>query len=170
MALTIEQKSAYLVILNATMILRSLGKTFKSNKKKLKNFKIKLFSELENLIQKMENNSLKENDIIHAIESLSRKCNISFGQSQKALNVLLKFHYYIYKQYLAKRIKQILHCPLDSVILNELGKNISLTSIDKKEYQNLQQEIFMKTKPNPKLDFDKIWDTQHLKEEGLLKY
>ncbi|NQU19347.1 hypothetical protein HQ550_04245 [bacterium] len=168
--LTIEQKSVYLVILNATMILRSIGKRFKKNRQKLKDYKIKLFSETERLVAKMEKGRLKEKDIILAIRILSKKCNISFGQSQKAINVLLKFHYRMYEKYLNKNIKPILNCPLDSIILNELEIKKSLTSINEIDYQDIQNKIANKMAKTSlaRIDFDRVWDKRHLKEEGLL--
>jgi hypothetical protein len=166
MPLTNEQKSAYLVILNATMILRSIGKTFKRDKEKLKNFKVKIFTEIQELIDKMEQGQLKEEDIISSIERISNKFNISFGQSQKAINVLLKYHYYMFEKYLNEQVKPALHCPLDSVILNKLGIKQSLTKIDRKEYLNIQQKI--SEIKSPRINFDREWDIHHLKEEGIL--
>lgn len=164
--LKIEQKSIYLIILNATMILRSIGKTFKGSRKKLKNFKIRLFKEVERLINKMEAKRLQEKDIISSIGSMSNKFNISFGQAQKAINVLLKYHYYLYEKYLDKSIEKILHCPLDSVILERLGIYDSLTQIGRKQYMYIQK-VIGKKRPS-KISFDKKWDVQHLKEGGLL--
>jgi hypothetical protein len=48
MALTIYQKSVYLIIFNATMISRSIGKNIKAGKS-VKDFKIKVFEKLEML-------------------------------------------------------------------------------------------------------------------------
>jgi len=166
MSLTTEQKSVYLVILNATMILRSIGKTFKSNRRKLKAFKKKLFKEVGNLTSRMERNILKEKDIIASIERISKSSKISFGQSQKAINVLLKYHYYLYKRFLKNRVKAELHCPLDSVILDKLGIWESLTKIGKEEYLLIQQTILKKK--FPRINFDKQWDMQHLQDEGIL--
>lgn len=163
--LTMEQKSVYLIILNATMILRSIGKTFRKNKKKLKDFKIKIFDTIDGLIYKMEHNNLKERDIISCIEKISDKFNISFGQTQKAINVILKYHYYLYEKYLANNIKQILHCPIDSTILNELGMDTSLTRINKKEYLEIQRKIL--EIQSPKINFDRAWDKQLQKNMGF---
>jgi hypothetical protein len=52
MALT-HQKSIYLIIFNATMISRSIGKNIKTGKN-VKDFKVRVFQELEKLIDKME--------------------------------------------------------------------------------------------------------------------
>ena len=166
MPLTTEQKSVYLVILNATMILRSIGKTFKSNRMKLKTFKKELFKEVVNLTSRMERNILKEKDIIVSIERISKSCKISFGQSQKAINVLLKYHYYLYKRFLKDRVKVELHCPLDSFILDKLRIWESLTNIGKEEYLLIRQKILKKK--FPRINFDKQWDEQHLRDEGIL--
>ena len=71
--LTIYQKSLYLIILNATMITRSIGKTLKNSKsrKTLKHYKKRLFKKLIFLSKKLENGTLTENAIIKAIEDLA---------------------------------------------------------------------------------------------------
>lgn len=165
MSLNIEQKSVYLVILNATMILRAVGKTLKRDKTKLRDFKIRTFREIENLTTKMEQGRLKEEDVISSIEKVSRKCHIPFGQAQKAISVLLKYHYYLNKENIDSTMKKVLYCPLDSVILTELGRYQSLTSIDKTQYLEIQQEIAKKA--FSRIDFDRKWDIQHLKAEGI---
>lgn len=165
MSLSVEQKSVYLIILNATMILRAVGKTFKKNKKKLKDFKIETFIEIEKLINKMEHKQLNEADIVSSIERISDKCGISFGQAQKVINVLLKYHYHLNKRFIDKTIKEVLYCPLDSVVLYELGVNQSLTKINKENFLDIQQNIARRI--FPRIDFDKQWDKQHLEDEGI---
>ena len=83
-----------------------------------------------------------------------------------ANHVFHKYHYYLYEEYLDKSIKKILHCPLDSVILERLGIYDSLTQIDRKQYINIQKIIGKKK--SSKISFDREWDIHHLKEEGLL--
>ncbi|MCD6531190.1 hypothetical protein J7K99_01945, partial [bacterium] len=78
----------------------------------------------------MEKSELTENNIIAAIESLSNEFGISFGQAQKPINVILKYHFYLTNG--NDDIKKELHCPIDSVILKKLGigkSKISLTKI-----------------------------------------
>jgi len=161
MPLTIHQKSVYLTIFNATMILRSVGKNIKGT---LKDFKVRVFEELEKLISKMDEGTLTERDIIDSIDNLTREFGISFGQAQKPINVILKYHFYLTKKN-DDRLKGTLHCPIDSFILRKLGKKgISLTKIDKEEYLKIQEEI--KNRSPARITFD-TWDEQHLRDEGL---
>jgi hypothetical protein len=164
MALTTYQKSIYLIILNATMILRSVGKNI--NKDKIKDFKVSLFKEIEILTNKMDKNTLTEKDIINSINELCKKFGISFGQAQKPINVILKYHFYLTKSN-ETSMKKVLHCPIDSLILKKLGKRgISLTKIDEAKYLEIQKEIGNRS--NTRIEFDTLWDEQHLKDEGLL--
>jgi len=163
--LSIHQKSVYLIILNATMILRSIGKTFKKNGKELIDFKKRLFKELEDLTYKMDKGLLMETDIINSIRRLEKNFGISFGQAQKPINVVLKYHFYGTCN-MDSRIKSILHCPLDSKILKEIGCYLFLPHIDYKKYNEIQNLIA--TKAQSRLEFDSIWDRQHLTDEGLL--
>jgi len=148
------------------MILRSIGRTLEGDRNRLRNFKIKTYLELESLLSKMERNKLKEENIIFSIEKISKKCGISFGQSQKAINVILKYHYYLCKKYIDYSMKKILHCPVDSIILGELSITEPLARIDKEQYLEIQQRIAKKV--FPKINFDKKWDKQHLKNGGIL--
>jgi len=173
MTLSIEQKSVYLTIINSTMILRSIGQRLR-NHCRLREFKIRVVKESEILIDKMEKCKLLENDIIVSIDKFCDEFNISFGQAQKAINVLLKYHYYLYEKYLTNhsKIKSVLHCPLDSKILEELHiRNKPLTRIDKKEYIDIQNEIHdkMYSKGLHRIDFDReVYDTGYLKDRGIL--
>ncbi|HBI81853.1 MAG TPA: hypothetical protein DDY04_07945 [Bacteroidales bacterium] len=165
MTLTIHQKSVYLIIFNATMILRSVGKNIKADKS-VKDFKVKVFKELENLTNKMDTGKLTEENIIYSIESLSNKFGISFGQAQKPINVILKYHFYLTKNN-DDHIKKTLHCPIDSIILKELGNSgISLTKITKDKYLGIQKEI--ENRCDTRIEFDTQWDEQHLQAEGIL--
>ena len=154
------QKSLYIIIYNATMIGRSLGKTFKTNvDEEILMYKQSLFNEIEKLCNKMDNETLTNQEIINTIEKLSLKFNISFGQSQKAINVILKYHYLLFHNK-SEPIKKELDCPLDSIVLKEIKRNISLTKIDKSNYLDIQKDI--QKKNNYKIDFDIIWDEQNL--------
>lgn len=164
MALTIHQKSVYLGILNATMILRSIGKSLKG-KRTIKDFKIQLFKEIEKLTYLMDIRKLTEKHILKSIQELSKEFKISWGQSQKAINVILKYHFYL-TEIKDSRIKKILHCPIDSVILKAMHKKgFSLTKIDEKIYKEIQREI-QNCSPT-RIDFDTKWDEQKLKEAGI---
>ncbi len=165
MALTIHRKSVYLIIFNATMILRSVGKSLQGNKS-VKDFKIKVFGKLDMLTERMDNVMLTEDDIVDSINNLSEEFQISYGQAQKPINVILKYHFYLTKNS-DNNIKKMLHCPIDSLILRRLDRRgIFLTKIDKGMYSELQSEI--QRRCSTRIEFDTQWDKQHLRDEGIL--
>jgi hypothetical protein len=170
--------SIYLSILNATMILRSIGKTFKENgyknktkrKERIKEYRKVLFEILNTLVRKMDRKTLTEKEIIKNIEVIAKKFGISIGQSQKAINVILKCHYYLFHEK-NKKLKRILHCPLDSIILKKISKKDSLTGIRSvNKYINLQEMIQRKEKGKAKIEFDIKWDKINLKEAGIYPF
>ena len=167
MAMTMYQKSVYLIIFNATMISRSVGKTLKSNSDKdVRNFKISTFRELEKLTGRIDMGQLTENDILDSIRSLSSEFGISLGQAQKPINVILKYHFYLTRSE-DEQTKKVLYCPIDSVVLKDLlGRKLSLTLIDEKMYLAIQDLIQKHSKT--RIDYDTVWDKQHLQEEGIL--
>ncbi|MCL6466094.1 MAG: hypothetical protein K6T77_04970 [candidate division WOR-3 bacterium] len=171
MALTIHQKSVYLMVYNATLISRSIGKKFagennETRKLKLEKIRKCVFEQIEDLTTRMDRNKLTENDIIKSIDNLSTKLGISFGQAQKPINVILKYHFYLTRNNDA-RIKRRLHCPIDSFIQQKLGKSrTSLTKISKENYLEMQKIIGEKSKN--RIDFDTQWDERYLKKWGLL--
>lgn len=165
MALTIYQRSIYLIIFNATMISRSVGKNITAGKS-VKDFKVRVFEKLEMLTNKMDMGKLIEKNIVDSINDLSEEFQISFGQAQKPINVILKYHFYLTKDH-NDPIKKALHCPIDSLILKKLDKSgISLTKITKEKYLELQKEI--QSHYDTRIEFDTHWDEQHLREEGIL--
>lgn len=165
MALTIQQESVYLIIFNATMILRSVRRSIKGEGR-LRDFKVSVFREIEKLTDKMDTNTLTEEDIINSIDNLVNEFGISFGQAQKPINVILKYHFYLTKSE-EEEIKKKLHCPIDSVILERLGKSgLPLTWMNKEMYLKIQKEI--ENRGNTRIEFDTQWDKQHLRDEGLL--
>ena len=102
------------------MISRSIGRTVKGQKNK-KHFKLRLFKKLDNLTTLMDSKKLTENNILKAIENLANEFCISFGQAQKAINVILKYHFYLTNNKNIQ-VKKALYCPLDSIILKSLKK------------------------------------------------
>lgn len=166
--LTVYQKSVNLIILNATMILRSIGQTLHRNNAVLtvRDFKIQLFSKIENLTDLIETNEFTENVLINRITALANHFSISIGQSQKAINVILKYHYHLTGMN-NNEIKRALHCPIDSKILSVLEiNNLSLNTIDIERYLEIQNTISQRI--DYRVDFDVHWDRQHLEAEGLL--
>lgn len=165
MGLTIYQKSVYLIIFNATMISRSVAKNIGENRD-VKDFKVRVFKELETLTNKMDTGTLTEKDILDSIDNLSNEFRISFGQAQKPINVILKYHFYLTRSN-DKKIEKILHCPIDSLILKKLNiRGISLTKINKEIYLEIQKDI--EDRCNTKIAFDTQWDEQHLRDEGII--
>jgi len=165
MPLTIHQKSIYLEIFNATMISRSVGKNIKVGKT-VKDFKIRVFEQLEILTNRMDTSILTEQNIMDSIDKLRNEFGISFGQAQKPINVILKYHFYLTKSN-EGAIRKMLHCPIDSLILEKLNRSgISLTNIDKEKYLEIQKDIGNHS--DTRIAFDTQWDEQHLRDEGLL--
>ncbi len=171
MPLTDQQKSVYTLIFSATMILRSIGKTIDLKNQRLSNkFKRTAFAELERLTDLFDSGKLREPEIVSSINKLHKDFKISYGQAQKAINVILKYHFYLSKNRNMK-MKEILHCPLDSTILEILGrKKLKLSNIDEETYLEIQDEIKKAAQPGARIDYDNSWDEQHLKKWGLLKY
>jgi hypothetical protein len=150
------------------MILRSIGKTIRHNNtgRTLREFKIYLFNKLENLANLIETNQFNENILLASIIDLANQFSISIGQSQKAINVILKYHYHL-TQINNDEIKGHLHCPIDKKILEKLEiTSLRLNAIDLETYSRLQNRISELS--TFRVDYDKHWDRQHLEEEGLL--
>jgi len=177
MPLTIYQKSLYLIILNTTMILRSIGKTFRErpevNEEEIKKFKQKVFEEIETLTNLMNNGNLLEENILKSIKRLSEEFGISFGQAQKPINVILKYHFLLTRQENDPQKKE-LHSPIDSKNLRNINKSgLSLKRINEDKYLEIQSKI-LEIQQNregfnsARVDFDISWDRQNLEDEGLL--
>jgi hypothetical protein len=118
----------------------------------------------------MDSGTLAESDITKAIASLVGKFGISWGQSQKAINVILKYHQFLYHSD-KPQLKEILHCPLDSVILGQIKERKSLRRINDSDYWSFQEKISNRAKEmnlGSRVDFDKYWDERNLRDEGLL--
>lgn len=169
MSLNIYQKSVYIGLFNSTMIGRSVGKMFKKEHKIFKDFKLAILEESEDLICKMERKTLSEKDIIDILDKIAERFKISYGQAQKGINVILKYHYQLYKD-LKKYNGEILHCPLDSNILAELGiKNLPLSKINKETYLFIQKriEVEMVKLSKIRLDLDEKYEKKYLARIGI---
>jgi len=117
---------------NATQIYR---RTIPKNKKKP--YKENLKRLIKELIEKVDNNSIKNNDIRASILELSEKVGISVGASQKVINVYLKFYCVLGNK--PKAIIKELDCPIDSFVIKENKlKKISLKNIFLKDYTEMQ--------------------------------
>ena len=137
----------------------------------MKDFKIRVFQEVERLIDSMDQGTLTDEKILSSMNAIADEFQISFGQAQKPINVILKVHFYHTRKE-DDKIRDVLHCPLDSVVLKELKKMdssfrpIPLKKIGKEKYVLLQQQIG--NYYSPRIGLDDKWDEQHLSEEGLL--
>ncbi|OQA67604.1 MAG: hypothetical protein B6D44_01065 [Ignavibacteriales bacterium UTCHB2] len=150
------------------MILRSIGLTLHRNNAVLtiRDFKIQLFNKIESLTDLIDTSAFNETELINHITELANYFSISIGQSQKAINVILKYHYHL-TRINNNEIKRALHCPIDSKILAVLEiNNLSLNAIDIERYLEIQNTISQRIEY--RVDFDVHWDTQHLEAEGLL--
>lgn len=172
MALTVQQKAIYLLVFNATMIMRSVGKTLRL-KPEQRAFRQQVFQVVAQLANKMDRGELREPDILNAILTLAAESRVSVGQAQKPINVLLKYHYYLTGRKDADT-RMVLHCPIDSVILKELGViDRSLARMTKGRYLELQDLILERSSCGAhapcRVDFDAAWDRQSLDRAGLLE-
>lgn len=164
--LTIYDKTVYLIIFKAVMNPRALGESFPSHGRaeRVKRFRALVFTEIEHLCSRMQYESLQTSDIRKSIEHVSSASGISFGQAQKAINILMKYHYFLHDAVSGAGAE--LDCPLDNVVLRELGERISLSKMDRQRYVEIQEKIAGVTAR--RIDFDRRWDEQHLRGEGLL--
>ena len=166
MALSLQQKSVYLILFNTTMISRSLGKTFDS-RDRLKKFKGRVFKEIERLTDEIDKGVLVETNIVNSISKLSHEFNISFGQAQKPINVILKYHYYLSK-ILNNNIERALHCPLDSKIMKKIGvRGLSLAKMKKAKYFEIQRKIQGLIPSEARITYDIRWDKDNLDGAGI---
>lgn len=166
MPLSIYQKSLYVGVFNSTMIGRSVGKTFKKKHKIFKDFKLAVLKESENLIYKIEKKTLSEKDIVDSLDQLVERFEISYGQAQKGINVILKYHYQLYKNF-KKYDGKVLHCPLDSNILAELKiRDLPLGKIDEKRYLSIQNKLAELS--DTRVDFDEKYERKYLTKIGWL--
>ena len=164
--LTTYDKSVYLIIFKAVMKARALGQSFPSHGRaeRMKKFTWLVFTEVEHLCSRMQHESLQTSDIRMSIEHVSTAAGVSFGQAQKAINVLMKYHYFLHDAVSGAGAE--LDCPLDSAVFRELGERISLSKLDRQRYIEIQEKIAGITAR--RIDFDRRWDEQRLKDEGLL--
>lgn len=169
--MTLTQKLPFLILFNASMILRSVSRR-KSDKRVLsenyKNRKISLFrketfKQFYKLAKKIDNSNLKRVHIHNSIRSISKKTHTSFGQAQKGLNVLLKYYCHLF--YYDSRVMKELDCPLDKFILDSLDKSIFLNHITEKYYLEIQNNV--STGRNSRIAYDYKWDKKKIHEAKI---
>ena len=131
-----QVKSSLLtVICNATQIYRG---TIPKDKKKV--YTEILRELIKNLINKIDGNSLTNEEVRKAIKELSEKSDVSIGASQKAINVYLKFYCILANK--SDEIIKELDCPIDSFVIkeNKLSK-VSLKNMNIKNYEEMQNTL-----------------------------
>lgn len=169
--MNIYEKSLLLTVFNATMIARSLGRVLPVNERDLsiKSYKKLTFEEMEKLVNKMDNGTLQRRDIHKSLDRIKAALpRISFGQAQKGLNVLLKVHWFLYHR--DETIAEELDCPLDSKVLRSLNSSVALSTLERDTYMDKQNQILSASqlRGQRRIDYDILWDEQHLRDEGLL--
>ena len=168
----IYHRSLWLTIINATMIGRALGRAFPPSRRRnrIRLYKKLTIEEMARLSAKMDDRTLRRRDIHRSLDKVWNAIpGISFGQAQKGLNVLLKVHWFLY--HAGHAIGAELDCPLDSKVLRSLGgRPTSLARIDRSYYMAKQEEIMSHSqlRGEHRVEYDRIWDEDHLRDEGLL--
>jgi len=95
---------------------------------------------VEELTEKVDNNTIKNKDIRTAILRLTELSKVSIGASQKGINVYLKYYCLISKK--SDTILTELDCPIDSFIENACKlKKISLKKLDFEDYKEMQIKL-----------------------------
>lgn len=123
------------VLCNATGIYR---RTIKPENKDLYRNSLKIA--IKELIDKVDNNSIKNKDVREAIRELSNISGVSIGASQKAINVYLKFYCVISDK--DDLIIGELDCPIDRKVINKNRlRKIALKDIDLEHYTEMQEKL-----------------------------
>ncbi len=140
----------------ASQLDRSISK--KSSKAK-SDFRKALLNVCIDLFNQIDDRSIKNDKIRQKIEMLSEKYKISYGQSQKVINVCLKQYMFITQAY---KIARELDCPLDSITMKNAGiKNNKMISVSKKDYQKYQDKFAKEFEI--RLFKDRAYDCQRIK-------
>jgi hypothetical protein len=100
-------------------------------------YKRLLLNSIRKLRKLADNFSIKNSDIRKEIEKLSKETGVSIGQSQKVINVYLKF-YCLIKDCPLKIIQE-LDCPLDSTTMDKKQKMKNVLTM--KDYINWQNKF-----------------------------
>jgi len=138
-----EMKLLIIEFNKASQLDRSFSNTKLSDHKKVE-FREKLLEYCILLMEKIDNETLVNNDVREKIRELAKiDNNISFGQAQKVINVTLKQYCFIVNK--GNLLKE-LDCPLDSTTMKgykiKHKKMIDVNEDDYLEYQNIFNEEF----------------------------
>ncbi|MCF0217261.1 MAG: hypothetical protein HUK21_12440 [Fibrobacteraceae bacterium] len=121
----------------ASQLDRSFSKENMQNKGE---FKEALVETCLLLIKCVDKGTLKNSDIRKKIKQLtSIDKNISYGQAQKVVNVVLKQYVFLTKKW--DFVKE-LDCPLDSIVMKGCGiKNNTMKSVTEEDYLAYQKKF-----------------------------
>ena len=137
---------------------RSFSKTKLSQKNKME-FRKRLVEYCILLMEKIDNETLKNRDIRGKIRELTKidTNNISFGQAQKVINVALKQYCFIVNK---DNLLKELDCPLDTTTMKGYGikhkKMIDVNEDDYVKYQDFYFEQFDGVRILKDLDYDNM--------------
>jgi len=95
----IIKKSLIIDFYNASQLPRSFGKKSNFFKKIFKENSMKI---ILNLFKKIDNNTLKNRHIRESIKKLSKETKATIGQSQKIINVCLKYYTFLVNRKILK--------------------------------------------------------------------
>lgn len=151
----LELKLFVIEFSRASQLDRSISKN--SSKAKA-GFREGLVNTCLTLIEKMDDGTLSNRIIREKIKLLSQKYNVSYGQSQKVVNVCLKQYMFLTQRY---EFAKELDCPLDSTTMS--GSKIShnrMKSVNEKDYKQYQR--LFEQSYNPRILKDEIYDNQRI--------
>ncbi|MGA1978788.1 MAG: hypothetical protein ABSG89_13190 [Bacteroidales bacterium] len=121
-----------------TQVGRSISSSKKDGQKIISmDFKKELLKSVKKLRNSVDQGIIKNIEIRNEIESLSEKTGVSIGQSQKVINVYLKFYCLILNT--PSDIIKELDCPLDSTTMEMKQKMKNVKSM--KEYIEWQMDF-----------------------------
>jgi hypothetical protein len=118
---------------------RSLGNSISAETKK--KFRETLLSEIVFLMGKVDDESLKNEDIRNSIRKIKNVDEaISFGQAQKVVNVSLKQYCFVTNK--NENILKELDCPLDRTTMKGCKiKHNNMKNVDEEDYKNYQKRF-----------------------------
>lgn len=115
----------------------------RSLKKRFPKFKKELFYSILELIEKADKGTLTNEDIRKKIKEVSERAKVSIGQSQKVINVTLKYYCILTNK--PKEVIKELDCPLDSLIMSENKtknlKRVALKDMTFEDYIKWQNHL-----------------------------
>ena len=147
------------IIYKESQVFRPLGKrgTNVDN-----GFRTKVFAACKRLREIVDQDSIKTQDIRQEIENMSRVTNTSIGQSQKVINVFLKFYCLITNK--TESLIRELDCPLDRNSIRKLVPQKERKAL--KDIKSIDDYLFYQRKAEEqfgvRLFADEPYDMQRL--------